>query len=228
MGACDSMFKSEDKKRIIPREDIVNRPKNVGGNLFSAPINNSTTNNDINQTTLSQMTMEVSQHYEPPSRPVVYQYVNKYKTNGLQRSVAKASLVELGQGNSLMFSGIKGSRANQTNSLYTSRADDTGYDSSYDQCEMIIDGKMDEELVKNSSDKNTINNYNEFIGKKDSNSLKNNNNKIWDYYKKKKDLNTIPEDNKDKESDLSIIPSTPNKNSGKRNNGIKKISAGIY
>jgi len=127
-----------------------------------------------------------------------------------------------------MFSGIKGSRANQTNSLYTSRADDTGYDSSYDQCEMIIDGKMDEELVKNSSDKNTINNYNEFIGKKDSNSLKNNNNKIWDYYKKKKDLNTIPEDNKDKESDLSIIPSTPNKNSGKRNNGIKKISAGIY
>ncbi len=228
MGACDSMFKSEDKNRIIPREDKKNIPKNVGENYISAPLNNSTTNNDINQTNFSQMTMEVSQHYEPPSRPVVYQYVNKYKTNGLQRSVAKASLRELEQGNSLMFSGIKGSRANQTNSLYTSRADDTGYDSSYDQCEMIIDGKMDEELVKNSSDKNTINNYNEFIGKKDSNSLKNNNNKIWDYYKKKKDLNTIPEDNKDKESDLSIIPSTPNKNSGKRNNGIKKISAGIY
>ena len=225
MGACDSLFR-DNKKRIIPREDIVNKPKNVGGQLFAAPINNnSTNNNDINQTTLSQMTMEVSQHYEPSKRPQVYQYINKYKNNGLQRSVVKASLVELGQGNSLMFSGMKGSRANQTNSLYTSKADETGYDSSYDQCEMIVDGKMDEELVKNSCDKNTINNYNEFIGKKDSNSLKNNNNKIMDYYHKKKGLNTIPEDNKDRESDLSIIPSTPNKNLQKKNN--KKIP-GIY
>lgn len=226
MGACESLFKEHKKKNIFPKEDIVNKPKNVGRNFFAAPINNSTTNNDINQTTLSQMTMEVSQHYEPSKRPQVYQYVNKYKSNGLQRSVVKASLVELGQGNSLMFSGIKGSRANQTNSLYTSRADDTGYDSSYDQCEMIVDGKMDEELVKKSCDKNTINNYNEFIGKKDSNNLKNGNNKIMDYYHKKKDLKAIPEDNKDKESDLSIIPSTPNKNFGKNN--IKKISPGIY
>jgi len=225
MGACESLFKEDKKKKIFPREDRVNKPKNVGRNLFSAPINNSTTN-DINQTTLSQMTMEVSQHYEPSKRPQVYQYVNKYKTNGLQRSVVKASLVELGQGNSLMFSGIKGSRANQTNSLYTSRADDTGYDSSYDQCEMIVDGKMDEELVKKSCDKNTINNYNEFIGKKDSNNLKNGNNKIMDYYHKKKDIKAIPEDNKDNESDLSIIPSTPNKNFQKKN--IQKISPGIY
>lgn len=225
MGACESLFKEDKKKKIFPREDRVNKPKNVGRNLFSAPINNSTTN-DINQTTLSQMTMEVSQHYEPAKRPQVYQYINKYKTNGLQRSVVKASLVELGQGNSLMFSGIKGSRANQTNSLYTSRADDTGYDSSYDQCEMIVDGKMDEELVKKSCDKNTINNYNEFIGKKDSNNLKNGNNKIMDYYHKKKDIKAIQEDNKDNESDLSIIPSTPNKNFQKKN--IQKISPGIY
>jgi hypothetical protein len=225
MGACDSLFR-EDKKKIIPREDIVNKPKNAGGNYTSAPINNSTTNNDNNQTTVSQMTMEVSQHYDPPKRPNVYQYINKYKNNGLQRSVVKASLVELGQGNSLMVSGIKGSRANQTNSLYTSRADDTGYESSYSQCEMIVDGKMNEELVKNSSDKNTLNNYNEFIGKKDSNSLKNNNNKIMDYYHKKKDLNAIAKENKDKGSDLSIIPSTPKKNFEKQNS--KKIPPGIY
>ena len=222
MGACDSLFKDQ-KKRIIQREDMT-RPKNVGGNFFSAPVNNSTTNNDINQTTLSQMTMEVSQHFEPSKRPQVYQYVNKYKNNGLQRSVVKASLVELGQGNSLMFSGIKGSRANQTNSLYTSKADDTGYDSSYDQCEMIVDGKMDEELVKNRCD--NINNYNEFIGRKGSNGLKNNNNKIMDYYHKKKELKAIAEENKDKESDLSIIPTTPTKILEKRNN--KKISAKIY
>ena len=59
---------------------------------------------------------------------------------------------------------------------------------------------MDEELVKNSCDKNTINNYNEFIGKKDSNSLKNNNNKIMDYYHKKKDLNAIAKENKVKKN----------------------------
>ena len=225
MGACDSLFK-ENKTGIISREDIVKRPKNAGPQLFSAPINNSTTNNDINQTTSSQMTMEVSQHYDLPKRPQVYQYTNKYNNNGLQRTLVKASLREFGQGNSLMVSGIKGSRANQTNSLYTSRVDDTGYDSSYSQCEMIVDGKMNEELVKNSSDKNTLNNYNEFIGKKDSNSLKNNNNKIMDYYHKKKDLNAIAKENKVKESDLSIIPSTPKKNFEKQNS--KKIPPGIY
>ena len=226
MGTCESLFREDKKKKIIPRENIVNRPKNMGANLFSAPINNSTTNNDINQTTFSQMTMEESHHFQPVKRPPqVYQYINKYKTNGLQRSVAKASLVELGQGNSLMFSGIKSSKANQTNSLYTSGVDDTGYESSYDQCEMIIDGKMDEELVKNTCDQNTIKNYNEFIGRKDSNSLKNNN-KIIDYYHKRKDLNTIAEENKEKESDLSMIPSTPHKNSATKNN--KKISTGIY
>ena len=119
-----------------------------------------------------------------------------------------------------MFSGIKGFRANQTNSLYISRADDIWF---------IIWSMGNDywwkngcELVKNSCDKNTINNYNEFIGKKDSNSLKKNNIKIMDYYKKK-ELNIIPEENKDKESNLSIIPSTPNKNSGKRNNGIKNF-----
>jgi len=93
MGACDSIF--NDKKKIIPKEDADNRPKNDVGNLNPASINNTTTNNGINQTNLSQMTMEVSQHYEPPSRPVVYKYVNEYETNGLQRSVAKASLREL-------------------------------------------------------------------------------------------------------------------------------------
>ena len=46
------------------------------------------------------------------------------------------------------------------------------------------------------------------------------------YYHKKKELKTIAEENKDKESDLSIIPSTPIKNLEKKNN--KKISARKY
>ena len=41
--------------------------------------------------------------------------------------------------------------------------DDTGNESSYEGIEMIIDGKMDEDMIKKSTDQNTINNYNEFI-----------------------------------------------------------------
>ena len=106
----------------------------------------------------------------------------RFTSNGLQKSVAKASLVELGnQGNSLMYSNIKNnSRANQTSIFTSSRIDDTGYESSYDGFEMIVDGKMDEDLVKNSSDKNTINNYNEFIKKNEDNKNK----KVMDYYHK--------------------------------------------
>ena len=61
--------------------------------------------------------------------------------------------------------------------------------------------------------------------RKESNRQKNNNNNNINYYHKKKQLKTIAEENKDKESDLSIIPSTPNKNLQKKNN--KKIP-GIY
>ena len=122
-----------------------------------------------------------------------------------------------------MMSNLKNSKANQTiNSMYTSKCDDTGYDSSYEGIEMIIDGKMDEDLVKKSSDKNTINNYNEFIKKKDDNNLSNN--KVMDYYKKNysggsngnsnsnsnsnnnRNLQVIEEDNKEAD-DLSRIPS---------------------
>ena len=42
--------------------------------------------------------------------------------------------------------------------------------SSYDGIEMIQDGKVDIDMVKKSTDKTTMNNYNEFIGKKNNNS----------------------------------------------------------
>ena len=99
----------------------------------------------MSQTT---MIMDMSQ-YNDYQKPQIYQYSNKYKTNGLQNNVVRASLDEIGnQGNSLVYSNIKNSRASQTNSLYTSKCDDTGYESSYCRFEMIIDGKMDEELVQ--------------------------------------------------------------------------------
>jgi hypothetical protein len=173
MGTCDSVLNRFNKDIDKPKTKNLNgngNLKNKGSNLFCAPIDSSLNqdNNYISSNNISQMTLtQDMSHYQEYQRPPIYKYVNKYKSNGLQRSIAKASLVELGgQGNSLVCSNIKNSGINQLNSLYTSRNDDTGYESSYDGVEMIIDGKMDEELVQKSSDKNTINNYNEFIKKK--------------------------------------------------------------
>ena len=231
MGTCDSLFNTEKEKARPAVQKEQNN--NVGKNLFCAPVNSSANNDNIYvDPSISQVTMtNDNSHYYEPQKPQVYQYINKYKSNGLQKSVAKASLVELGnQGNSLMCSNVKNnSRANQTSIFTSSRIDDTGYESSYDGFEMIVDGKMDEEMVKQSTDKNTLNNYNEFIRKKDDNNLfKNKNTKVMDYYHKpylnnnNKKLDSILEENKDGDSDLSGIPkSSPNKI--KNNNNKMKI-----
>ena len=174
------------------------------------------------------MTMDMS-HYKEYQKPQIYKYVNKYKTTGLQKSIVKGSLVELeGQGNSLLNSNIKNSNVNP-NSLYSSKIDDTGYDSSYEGFEeMIIDGKMDEDLVQKSNDKNTINNYNEFIKKKDDNNEAKKN-IVLDYYNKSssgsnKKLEKMEENNEENKNgdDLSIIPSGSNEQKKNRGNNIQK------
>ena len=213
MGTCESFFNPDKDKVKLNKQNEKNDQNNIGKNLFCAPIDSSMNKDNIyvNSNSVSQMTMDMS-HYQEPKKPAIYQYINQYKTNGLQKSVVKASLVELGgNSNSLMFSNIKNSKANQTiNSIYTSKCDDTGYESSYDGVEMIIDGKIDEELVRKSSDKNTINNYNEFIKKKEDDNNNTNNKKVMDYYTKSY-LNKNPDHNLNKILDigyeLSGIPS---------------------
>lgn len=237
MGTCDSVLNRFNKDIDKPKSKNLNRNgnlKNKGSNLFCAPIDSSLnqdniyiSNNNISQMTLTQ---DMS-HYQEYQKPPIYKYVNKYKSNRLQRSIAKASLVELGgQGNSLVYSNIKNSGINQINSLYTSRNDDTGYESSYDGVEMIIDGKMDEELVQKSSDKNTINNYNEFIKKKEDNKNNGVNGKtIMDFYKrdkKNKGLEVINEENKDGD-DLSRIPSGEVKKFKNTNGKNSHINGGL-
>ena len=237
MGTCESLFNLDrDKSKNNKQNDNKN---NKGSNLYCAPIDSSENNDNIyvNSNSMSQMTMDMS-HYHDSQKPAIYQYINQYKTNGLQKSVVKASLVEIGgNGNSLMYSNFKNSKANQTiNSIYTSKCDDTGYESSYDGYEMIVDGKMDEELVKKSSDKNTINNYNIYIKKNEDDNNNANNKKVLDYYKKtssntnnKNNVDKVVEENKDGD-ELSRIPSTninqQNKNFNDKNienNRIKYI-----
>ena len=216
MGTCDTLLNRSKSAPINEKKGLHPKIKKKGSYLYCAPVDVSSNNDNIyvnNNSMMSQTTMTQDMSHYQSRKPQVYQYINKYKTNGLQKSIAKASLVEMGgAGNSLMMSNTKNSGVNQINSFYNSKAEDTGYESSYEGCEMIIDGKMDEELVRKSSDKNTINNYNEFIKKKEDNNI--NNKKVLNYYQKNsnnsninKKLSSIIEE-KDGD-DLSRIPSGP-------------------
>jgi hypothetical protein len=221
MGVCDSAFNNDKENQ---KNNYYNRqPAQKGSNFFAAPIDSPDNDNIyVNDNSMSQtMTIDMS-HYQSQKPPIMYQYINNYKTNGLQRSVAKASLVELGKGNSLLNSNLQNSGVNP-NSIYSSKIEETGYESSYDGIEMIIDGKMDEDLVQKSTDINTINNYNEFIKKKDdSNGTKNN---FMDYYhkvssnsnKKSNNSNGNLKGNKEEEDTLSGIPLGNNKNTKNKN-----------
>lgn len=70
------------------------------------------------------------------------------------------------QENSLLNNRTKNSI--RTNSIYNTCIDETENESSSNNVlEIIYDGKMDENMVQKSTDKTTMENYNEFIGKKD-------------------------------------------------------------
>jgi hypothetical protein len=130
-----------------------------------------------------------------------------------QRGLVNGTLVELGQGNSLMNNKIKNSFLNGTyNSIYTNNIDETGNMSSFEAIEMIQDGKVDLDMVKKSTDKTTINNYNEFIGKKNKNNNQQKKDLINCYYKRKNTNNN--EGIKDRESSITQTSSN-NQNSNR-------------
>ncbi len=182
MGVCESVSNNDEKgKRKNKITSKRNYKHNLGSNLFSAPIDSAANNDNVyvnNNNSQMTITMDMSQ-YQENKKPPIYQYRNKYRTNGLQKSIDKASLVKLEpSNNNSMNSIIKNSETN-INSIYS----DTINESSLQYEEIIIDGRMDEDLVKKSTDKNTINNYIEFIKKKEDNE-NNNKPKIFEYYHK--------------------------------------------
>ena len=197
MGSCESILNGSKKKN--------DTQKKIGTPGFNAPINTNKQNNFGN--TMSQMTLDVTETRDRElffnKKPKMYKYINKYKAKDTQNSLINGTLVELEQGNSLYLNQIKSNLNGTYNSIYTNNIDETGNMSSYDGIEMIQDGKVDIDMVKKSTDKTTMNNYNEFIGKKNNNSQKNN---LINCYNKKIITNKII-DNKDKESSISGIPS---------------------
>ena len=74
-----------------------------------------------------------------------------------------ATLQDL-QGNSLINNKIENNNTMATNSIY-SIIDETANESSIG-FEIIFDGKIDEDMVQKSTDKSTVDNYIEFVGKK--------------------------------------------------------------
>ena len=149
----------------------------------------------------------------------LYKYSGTYYKKGEQTSLMTVSLHEL-QGNSNSLNNkTKNSQiycnTKDNDSIYKiTRINENDNESSSESIEIINDGRMDEKMVQKSTDKTTIENYNEYIGKND-NIVKKNNNKT-DIYKRKKCVkkrnnNSLKnnDDNNDRDSDISGIPSSP-------------------
>lgn len=210
MGICES-FNENDKK---------NKKSNRGKQPYCAPVkdfdNNSTANLETTVNTASQIDlMSQNEFNKKPSQ--LYKYSGHYYKKGEQISLMTISLHEM-QGNSNSLNNkTKNSQIyiqKNNNSIYNTSCIDENDNESYsdDVIEIINDGKMDENMVKKSTDKTTIDNYNLYIGKHEQ-ILKNNKIDIYNNKKsvKKNNDNSFKknDDNKDVDSIISGIPSSP-------------------
>ena len=211
MGVCQT-FNENDKK---------NKKSNRGKQPYCAPVkecyyndNNSTTNLETTINTISQMDlMSRNEFNKKPSQ--LYKYSGHYYKKGEQISLMTVSLNEL-QGNSNSINNkTKNSQiyTQKNNSIYNASCIDE-IDESYsdDVIEIINDEGVNENMVKKSTDKTTIDNYNLYIGKKE-NILKDNKIDIYNNKKsvKKNSDNSFKknDDNIDVDSIISGIPSSP-------------------
>ena len=176
MGIYESLYELEKEKSNFNKENKKN------SNYYCAPVTSYDNGSNIFMNNLSQTATNIDlSHYNETPKPQIYQYINKYKNNGLQNTLVKTSLVEFKEKNN-SFSNLNNSNINNINSICSSKSELTT--TSFEGFEEIIsDGKIDEELIKKSGDKNTIYNFNEFIRKKEDVN-KSKQNKIMDYYYK--------------------------------------------
>ena len=176
MGICESSINPEKPGSTIKDTNNANK-KN--GNLFCAPVYSFDNGPNIYNSSISQTTTTIDRsQMQPSQKPPNYIYVRACKKNGLQNTLVKASLVN-GNNNSFNYNTLNNSNFNN-NTIYSSIYEDVGSISDEFE-EYISEGKMDEDLVLKSHDKNIINNYNEYIIKKEDGN-KSKNNKILDYY----------------------------------------------
>jgi len=165
MGACESI-NGENKKN--------NKRRNIGKQPYSAPIkynyenDDNTTNLGTTINTISQVDdLTINNEFKRRGPSGLYKYNGTYYRKGEQISLMTVSLHQL-QENSLLNNRSRTNRSINNNSIYNTCIDETENESSSnDVLEIIYDGKMDENMVQKSTDKTTMENYNEFNEKKD-------------------------------------------------------------
>ena len=156
MGICESGANTPHKNNVLTKKRL--QP-------FHAPIHsekafqNLTNNNGLS--ILSQTDI-MSYRELKKEKPIVYKYKSTYGKNDEQTTLMTESLYN-------SMSNIRGVNSkNNINSI-----DETLNESSSQVFEIISDGKMDENKVKQSTDETTIDNYIEYIGKKNDDTKKN-------------------------------------------------------
>ena len=200
------------------------KKSNRGKQQYCAKVNDyynneNSTNLETTINTVSQMDLLSNNEFIKNNPSPLYKYSGTYYKKGEQTSLMTVSLHEL-QGNSNSLNNkTKNSQiycnTKDNDSIYKiTRINENDNESSSESIEIINDGRMDEKMVQKSTDKTTIENYNEYIGKND-NIVKKNNNKT-DIYKRKKCVkkrnnNSLKnnDDNNDRDSDITGIPSSP-------------------
>ena len=146
MGICESEANNPKKENVLTKKRL--QP-------FHAPIRsqkifqNLPKNNDLN--ILSQADI-ISHKEHNQTKPIIYKYKSTYGKNNEQTTLVTESLY-----NSLSNIKKENSKDN-INSI-----DETLNESSSQVFEIIADGKMDEDKVKQSTDETTIDNYIEYI-----------------------------------------------------------------
>ena len=162
MGVCETY---QNTKKIQKRKNKSYLP-------FCAKIHSSKGTYKLSDNTINTVSqIDIPKYKTKPTS--LYRYKSIYDKKDDQTTLIAGSLHDI-QGNSLMNIGTRNSR--EITSL-----EETMNESS-EAFEIISDGKVDKERVKQSNDKNTIDNYIEFIDDKDNSFYKNNK---FDIYKKK-------------------------------------------
>ena len=156
MGICESEANNPKKEKVLAKNRLQPfyapiRPQKIFQNL---PKNNGLS-------ILSQTDI-ISHKEHKKTKPIIYKYKSTYGKNNEQTTLMTETLY-----NSLSNSKLGNSKDN-INSI-----NETLNESSSQVFEIIADGKMDEDKVKQSTDETTIDNYIEYIGNKNDDIKKN-------------------------------------------------------
>ena len=167
MGICESDYSEKNiishKKHLQPFHAPIRSQENLNNNNFSL---NALSQNDI-----------VSFKYSKPKNQVqLYKYKGTYGKKEEQTTLLTESLY-----NSFTHN-------QRNNSRDVTNAEETLNESSSQVFEIITDGKMDKDMIKQSTDKTTIDNYIEYVDDKET-ELKNSKIDISNAYQNKKRKN---------------------------------------